>query len=72
MKAKAQEARANVIQAEAELPLAMAEALRKGQLGALDFYRLQNLKADTNMRESISRTTTDGSNKTPYSDTSGD
>lgn len=55
MKAKAQEARAKVIQAEAEVPLAMAEAFRNGNLGIMDYYRMKNLQADTDMRESISK-----------------
>jgi uncharacterized protein YqfA (UPF0365 family) len=54
MKAKAQEARAIVILAEAEIPKAMAEAFSKGNLGIMDYYRMQNIKADTDMRESIS------------------
>lgn len=54
-KARAQEARAKVIEAEAQVPLAMAEALRTGKLGALDYLRLQNLEADTAMRDSISK-----------------
>lgn len=53
MKAKAQEARAKVIEAEAELPRAMAEAFLKGNLGVMDYYRLKNIEADTNMRETI-------------------
>jgi uncharacterized protein YqfA (UPF0365 family) len=56
MKAKAQEARANVIQAEAEIPKAMAEAFRLGNMGIMDYYKFQNIKADTEMRESISKT----------------
>ncbi|MCR5822341.1 MAG: flotillin-like protein FloA [Bacteroidales bacterium] len=55
MKARAQEARAKVIQAEAEVPLAMAEAFRSGNLGIMDYYRMKNIQADTDMRESISR-----------------
>ena len=55
MKAKAQEARAKVILAEAEVPLAMAEAFRTGNLGIMDYYKMQNIQADTNMRESISK-----------------
>ena len=55
MKAKAQEARAKVIEAEAEVPLAMAEAFRNGNLGIMDYYRMKNIQADTDMRESISR-----------------
>ena len=53
MKAKAQEARANVIEAEAELPKAIAEAFRSGNLGIMDYYKLQNIEADTSMRSSI-------------------
>lgn len=53
MKAKAQEARANVIQAEAEIPMAMADAFRSGHLGIMDYYKFQNINADTKMRESI-------------------
>ncbi len=55
MRSKAQEARAKVIEAEAQLPLAMAEAFRSGNLGIMDYYRMQNLKSDTDMRESISK-----------------
>ena len=55
MKAKSQEARANVIQAEAEIPKAIAEAFAKGNLGIMDYYRLQNIQADTDMRDSISK-----------------
>jgi uncharacterized protein YqfA (UPF0365 family) len=54
MKAKAQEARANVIQAEAEIPKALADAFRTGNLGVMDYYRMQNIQADTGMRQSIS------------------
>ncbi|MDE5568689.1 MAG: flotillin-like protein FloA [Muribaculaceae bacterium] len=55
MKAKAQEARAKVIEAEAELPRAMAEAFVKGNLGIMDYYRMKNIEADTEMRENIAR-----------------
>ncbi|TCK79541.1 uncharacterized protein YqfA (UPF0365 family) [Albibacterium bauzanense] len=55
MRSKAQEARAKVIEAEAQLPLAMAEAFRSGNLGIMDYYKIQNIQADTDMRESISR-----------------
>ena len=57
MKAKAQEARAEVIQAEAEVPKALAQALRDGHMGFMDYYRLENLKGDTNMRENIGNLT---------------
>jgi uncharacterized protein YqfA (UPF0365 family) len=53
MKAKAQEARAKVIEAEAQVPMAMAEAFRSGNLGIMDYYKMQNMKADTAMRENI-------------------
>lgn len=56
MKAKAQEARANVIQAEAEIPKAIAESFTKGNLGVMDYYRMQNIQADTGMRQAISDT----------------
>ena len=55
MKAKAQEARAKVIEAEALVPQAMAEAFRKGQLGAFDYYKLENIKADTDMRQGLAK-----------------
>lgn len=62
MKAKAQEARAKVIEAEAEIPKAIAEAFRSGNLGIMDYYKMQNIQADTDMRESIARPS--GSGKT--------
>lgn len=55
MKAKAQEMRAKVIEAEAEVPMAMSEAFRKGNLGIMDYYKMQNIKADTEMRDSIAK-----------------
>lgn len=55
MKAKAQEARAKVIEAEAQVPLAMAEAFRSGNLGIMDYYRMKNIQADTQMREEITK-----------------
>src|SRR5689334_1700903 len=54
MIAKAQEARANVIQAEAEIPKAIATAFVNGNLGVMDYYKMQNVQADTEMRQSIS------------------
>jgi len=53
MIAKAQEARANVIQAEAEIPKAIAAAFISGNLGIMDYYKMQNVQADTEMRQSI-------------------
>lgn len=55
MKAKAQEARAKVIDAEAEVPKAISEAFRNGNLGIMDYYKIQNIQADTDMRSSISK-----------------
>lgn len=55
MKARVQEMRAKVVESEAEVPLAMAAALREGKLGVLDYYNMQNVIADTQMRDSISR-----------------
>jgi len=56
MMAAVQENRAKVIQAEAEVPLAIAEAFRKGNLGVTDYYQLRNIQADTEMRSSIAGT----------------
>ena len=53
MLAKAQEARAKVILAEAEVPKAIAESFRSGNLGIMDYYKFQNIEADTDMRSSI-------------------
>lgn len=61
MRAKAQDARAKVIEAEAEVPMALAAAFRQGHLGVMDYYRLENIKADTQMRESISKPTAEPS-----------
>jgi uncharacterized protein YqfA (UPF0365 family) len=54
MRAKSQEARSQVILAEAEIPKAMSMALKSGHMGVMDYYRMQNIKADTNMRAAIS------------------
>lgn len=54
MKAKVQEMQAKLVEAEAEVPMAMAEAFRSGNLGIMDYYRMRNIQADTDMRESIS------------------
>ncbi|WP_040214183.1 flotillin-like protein FloA [Clostridium polynesiense] len=53
--AKEQEMRAEVVAAEAEVPRAMAQALREGKLGIMDYYDMQNVISDTNMRNSISK-----------------
>jgi uncharacterized protein YqfA (UPF0365 family) len=53
MHASVEEMRARVVEAEAEVPLAMAEAFRSGHLGIMDYYRMRNIQADTSMREGI-------------------
>ena len=55
MKAAVQEMRAKVVEAEAEVPRAMATALREGKLGVMDYYQMQNTIADTTMRDSIAK-----------------
>lgn len=55
MKAETQRMRAKVVASEAEVPLAMAQALREGKLGVMDYINMQNVQADTNMRESLGR-----------------
>ncbi len=52
-RALAQLNRARVIEAEAQVPLAIAEAFRTGRLGVMDYYRMRNMQADTSMRESL-------------------
>ncbi|MDP4125858.1 MAG: flotillin-like protein FloA [Bacillota bacterium] len=56
MKASVQEMRAKVVEAEAEVPRALASALREGKMGVMDYYNMQNIMADTTMRENIART----------------
>lgn len=53
MKARAQEARASVIAAEALIPQAIADSFRSGNIGILDYYKMQNIQADTRMRDSL-------------------
>jgi uncharacterized protein YqfA (UPF0365 family) len=66
MKAKAQEARAKVIEAEAEIPKSIATAFVNGNLGVMDYYKMQNVQADTDMRNSISGSNTSkGTGNTP-------
>ena len=55
MKARVQEMQAKVVEAEAQVPLAMAEAFRNGRLGVMDYYRMQNIQADTDMRTAIAQ-----------------
>ena len=65
MKAKAQEARAKVIEAEAEIPKAIAQAFLSGNLGVMDYYKMQNVQSDTEMRNSISGSGKSGSSPNP-------
>jgi uncharacterized protein YqfA (UPF0365 family) len=53
MSARVQEMQAKVVEAQAEVPLAISQALREGNLGVMDFYRMQNVLADTTMRENL-------------------
>ncbi|HEX9633032.1 MAG TPA: flotillin-like protein FloA [Gemmatimonadales bacterium] len=55
MVAKTQEMRAKVVEAEAQVPLALAEAFRNGQLGIMDYMRYRNVESDTAMRQSIAK-----------------
>lgn len=53
MKARVQEMRAKVVEAEAQIPLAISEAFKNGHLGVMDYYKMKNVVADTQMRESL-------------------
>lgn len=59
MVARVQEMRAKVVESEAEVPLAMASALKDGNLGVMDYYNIRNITADTSMRDSISKMSKD-------------
>jgi len=65
MKAKVQEMRAKVVESEAEVPKALSDALRQGKLGVLDYVNMQNVQADTQMRESISKGAKNEGGSTP-------
>ena len=56
-RARVEEMRAKVVESEAQVPLAMAEAFRSGNMGVMDYYNLQNIESDTNMRGNIARAT---------------
>ena len=56
-RARVEEMRAKVVESEAQVPLAMAEAFRNGNMGVMDYYNLQNIQSDTNMRGNIARAT---------------
>lgn len=62
MKARVVEMKAKVVESESQVPLAMAEALRGGQLGVMDYMNMKNIDADTQMRSSIGKTNDNGKN----------
>ena len=59
MRARVEEMRAKVVEAESQVPLAMAEALRSGKLGVMDYMNLKNIDADTQMRDAFGRMNSD-------------
>ncbi|HVA33858.1 MAG TPA: flotillin-like FloA family protein, partial [Candidatus Baltobacteraceae bacterium] len=63
-KAETQAMRAKVVEAEASIPQAIAEAFRSGHLGVMDYYRLKNIQADTDMRSSIGGSVEGGGDQT--------
>ncbi len=67
MRARVEEMRAKVVEAEAEVPMAMAEAFRKGNLGIMDYYKMKNVIADTQMRASIGKDAKEDGSQDPVS-----
>jgi len=63
MVAEVAKMKARVVEAEAEIPLAMADAFRKGNLGVMDYYNIKNIQSDTEMRNSISKSDIDKKDK---------
>ena len=61
--AEIEESRAKVVQAEAEVPKAIAQSFRDGTLGIMDYYKLRNIRADTEMRSSIAKAGADDGTK---------
>ncbi|MEA2011714.1 MAG: flotillin-like protein FloA [Verrucomicrobiota bacterium] len=59
MKAKTQEMKAKLVEAQSDVPLAMASALREGNLGIMDYYKMENIKSDTKMRTNIGTSSDD-------------
>ncbi len=60
MRARVEEMRAKLVEAQAAVPLAMAEALKAGRMGVMDYFQMKNIEADTDMRESISKAAKEG------------
>ena len=65
MTARTQEMKAKVVLAEAEVPKAMAQAFRDGNLGIMDYYKMENIKSDTGMRDAIADSDSDSSDDNP-------
>ena len=63
MVAEVQAMKAKVVEAESEVPLAIARALKDGNMGVMDYYNMRNVLADTDMRDSISKATKEDNNK---------
>ena len=68
MTARTQEMRAKVVEAEAQVPKAMAQAFRDGNLGIMDYYKMENIKSDTGMRDAIAGSDTETSDDNPVKD----
>ena len=65
MTARTQEMKAKVVEAESEVPKAMAQAFREGNMGIMDYYKMENIKSDTTMRDAIADTDSDHSDDNP-------
>ena len=68
MTARTQEMKAKVVEAEAEVPKAMAQAFRDGNLGIMDYYKMENIKSDTGMRDAIASSDAETSDDNPVQD----
>lgn len=68
MTARTQQMKAKVVEAEAEVPKAMAQAFRDGNLGIMDYYKMENIKSDTGMRDAIAGSDTETSDDNPVQD----
>ena len=68
MTARTQEMRAKVVEAEAQVPKAMAQAFRDGNLGIMDYYKMENIKSDTGMRDAIAGSDAETSDDNPVQD----
>ncbi len=65
MKARVEEMRAEVVKAEAQVPLALADAFRSGNLGVMDYVKYRNIEADTDMRTAIAGPDDSGTSSAP-------